>query len=130
MSNINETTKQTSLDALLNLDLRSVKAVNPADLAFIIVNVTITLGSYRQAAFFTILADGKFEFTTASGLVSVAEDSPYAIWISSFVKTFPRILPKEAGCRTVFSATRQPTMIFRLLVPVPEWAHLSPLLKA
>lgn len=98
MSNINETTKQTSLDALLNLDLRSVKAVNPADLAFIIVNETITLVSYRQAAFFTILADGKFEFTTASGLVSVAEDSPYAIWISSFVKTFPRILPKEAGC--------------------------------
>ncbi|TDI81945.1 MAG: HlyD family secretion protein [Betaproteobacteria bacterium] len=98
MSNINETTKQPSLDALLNLDLRSVKAVNPADLAFIIVNETITLVSYRQAAFFTISADGKFEFTTASGLVSVAEDSPYAIWISSFVKTFPRILPKEAGC--------------------------------
>ena len=98
MSNINESTKQPAFDALLNLDLRSIKAVNPADLAFIIVNETITLIPYRQAAFFTVSADGKFELATASGLVSVAEDSPYAIWISSFVKTFPRILPKEAGC--------------------------------
>lgn len=98
MSNIDESTKQPALDALLNLDLRSVKAVNPADLAFIIVNETITLVPYRQAAFFMVSADGEFELATASGLVSVAEDSPYAIWISSFVKTFPRMLPKEAGC--------------------------------
>lgn len=98
MSNIDESTKQPALDALLNLDLRSVKAVNPADLAFIIVNETITLVPYRQAAFFTVSADGEFKLATASGLVSVAEDSPYTIWISSFVKTFPRMLPKEAGC--------------------------------
>ncbi len=98
MSNIDEATKQPALDALLNLDLRAVKAINPADLSFIIVNETIALVPYRQAAFFTVSAVGVLELTTASGLVSVAEDSPYAIWLSSFVKTFPRILPKEAGC--------------------------------
>ncbi len=73
MSNIDEATKQPALDALLNLDLRAVKAINPADLSFIIVNETIALVPYRQAAFFTVSAVGVLELTTASGLVSVAE---------------------------------------------------------
>ena len=53
---------------------------------------------YRQAAFFTVSAIGEFELTTASGLVSVAEDSPYAIWLSGFIKSVARIFPKETGC--------------------------------
>ncbi|MCK5436199.1 MAG: HlyD family efflux transporter periplasmic adaptor subunit, partial [Nitrosomonadaceae bacterium] len=98
MDNVNEAPKQPALDALLSLDLRSVKAINPADLSFIIVNETITLVPYRQAAFFTVSAIGELVLTTASGLVSVAEDSPYAIWLSGFIKTVSKILPKEAGC--------------------------------
>lgn len=98
MDNVNEAPKQPALDALLSLDLRSVKAINPADLSFIIVNETITLVPYRQAAFFTVSAIGERKLTTASGLVSVAEDSPYAIWLSGFIKTVSKILPKEAGC--------------------------------
>ena len=54
MDNVNEAPKQPALDALLSLDLRSVKAINPADLSFIIVNETITLVPYRQAAFYSI----------------------------------------------------------------------------
>ncbi len=98
MDNVNEAPKQPALDALLSLDLRSVKAINPADLSFIIVNETIALVPYRQAAFFTVSAIGERKLTTASGLVSVAEDSPYAIWLSGFIKTVSKILPKEAGC--------------------------------
>jgi hypothetical protein len=98
MDNVNEAPKQPALDALLSLDLRSVKAINPADLSFIIVNETITLVPYRQAAFFTVSAIRELVLTTASGLVSVAEDSPYAIWLSGFIKTVSKILPKEAGC--------------------------------
>ncbi len=97
-NNINEAPKQSALDALLNLDLRSVKAISTADLSFIIVNETISLTPYRQAAFFTVSPAGELELFTASGLVSVAEDSPYAIWLSSFIKTISKIVPKEPGC--------------------------------
>ena len=98
MSDINEATEKSQFDAVHNLALRSVKSVSPADLAFIIVNETITLAPYRQAAFFTVTPVGTFELATASGLVSVAEDSPYAIWLSGFVKYLSKIYTKEAGC--------------------------------
>ncbi|MEE8327728.1 MAG: biotin/lipoyl-binding protein [Nitrosomonadaceae bacterium] len=98
MSDINEATEKSQFDAVHDLALRSVKSVSPADLAFIIVNETITLAPYRQAAFFTVTPIGTFELATASGLVSVAEDSPYAIWLSGFVKYLSKIHTKEAGC--------------------------------
>lgn len=98
MSDINEATEKYQFDAVHDLALRSVKSVSPADLSFIIVNETITLAPYRQAAFFTVTPVGTFELAAASGLVSVAEDSPYAIWLSGFVKYLPKIYTKEAGC--------------------------------
>ena len=98
MSEINEATEKSQFDAVHDLALRSVKSVSPADLSFIIVNETITLAPYRQAAFFTVTPVGTFELAAASGLVSVAEDSPYAIWLSGFVKYFSKIYTKEAGC--------------------------------
>ncbi len=98
MSDINEATEKSQFDAVHDLALRSVKAVSPADLTFIVVNETITLAPYRQAAFFTVTPVGTFELATASGLVSVAEDSPYAIWLSGFVKYLSKIYTKEAGC--------------------------------
>ena len=98
MSDINETTEKFQFDAIHNLALRSVKSVSPADLAFIIVNETITLVPYRQAAFFALTPIGTFELAAASGLVSVAEDSPYAIWLSGFIKYISKIHINEAGC--------------------------------
>jgi hypothetical protein len=98
MSDINEATEQSQFDAVHNLSLRSVKSVSPADLSFIIVNETITLAPYRQAAFFTVTPVGRFELAAASGLVSVAEDSPYAIWLSGFINYIPKNYLKEAGC--------------------------------
>ncbi|MGV7235208.1 MAG: efflux RND transporter periplasmic adaptor subunit [Nitrosomonadaceae bacterium] len=98
MSDINEATEKSQFDAVHDLALRSVKSVSPADLSFIIVNETITLAPYRQAAFFTVTSVGTFELAAASGLVSVAEDSPYAIWLSSFIKYLTKIYIKEAGC--------------------------------
>jgi hypothetical protein len=98
MSDINEATEKSQFDAVHDLALRSVKSVSPADLSFIIVNETITLAPYRQAAFFTVTPVGTFELAAASGLVSVAEDSPYAIWLSGFIKYLLKIYTKEAGC--------------------------------
>lgn len=98
MSDINEATEKYQFDAVHDLALRSVKSVSPADLSFIIVNETITLAPYRQAAFFTVTPVGTFELAAASGLVSVAEDSPYAIWLSGFIKYLLKIYTKEAGC--------------------------------
>lgn len=97
MSNINEAAKEYQFDAAHNLALRSVKSVTKADLAFIIVNETITLVPYRQAALFSVTQVGTLELTAASGLVSVAEDSPYAIWLSGFVRYISRNYRKKAG---------------------------------
>jgi hypothetical protein len=98
MSNINESTEQPQFDALHNLDLRSVKTVSLVDLSFIIVNETITLAPYRQASFFTLSLAGTFELAAASGLASVAGDSPYAIWLNGFVKYLQKIYVKKSGC--------------------------------
>ena len=98
MSNINEATEKSQFDAVHNLALRSVKSVSPADLSFIIVNETISLAPYRQAAFFSVTPVGSFELSAASGLVSVAEDSPYAIWLSGFVKYLSKVDIKEDSC--------------------------------
>lgn len=97
MSNINEAAKEYQFDAAHNLALRSVKSVTKADLAFIIVNETITLVPYRQAALFSVTQVGTLKLTAASGLVSVAEDSPYAIWLSGFVRYISRNYRKKTG---------------------------------
>lgn len=73
--------------AFIHLLLRAMSAEKPADLQFIIANETIQLAHYRQAAFFDSI-NGKPILSTASGLVSVAENSPYSVWLNHFAKTF------------------------------------------
>jgi hypothetical protein len=76
------------LKALLHLEQSAMAAATPAALGFTIVNEALTLVPYRQAAFFSRAPSGKLKLTTASGLVSVAEDSPYAIWLTRFAQSF------------------------------------------
>lgn len=78
-------------EQLLNyLTKRAMQATKVADLQFIIVNETLQLALYRQAALFNVSATNKYRLVAASGLVSVAEDSPYAVWLSQFARTFPQ----------------------------------------
>jgi hypothetical protein len=80
--------------AFIQLNMRAMSAAKPADLQFIITNETIQLTHYRQAAFFESSNSQKPILSTASGLVSVAENSPYSVWLNRFAKTFPN----AAGC--------------------------------
>lgn len=80
---------------MLHLEQRALEADSTSALGFTVVNEALALVSYRQAAFFTRTLSGKLKLTTASGLVSVAEDSPYAIWLSRFAQSFG----SAKGCR-------------------------------
>lgn len=93
-----------ALAALLHLQQRALEATTPATLGFTVVNEALSLAPYRQAAFFTQTPVGGQTLTTASGLASVAEDSPYAVWLSSFAKSFP----KEPGCHRLDLADAPP----------------------
>ncbi len=77
-----------NLVALLHIEQRALSATTPGALGFTITNETLALAAYRQAAFFVTTAAGKHRLTTASGLVEVAEDSPYAVWLSRFAQSF------------------------------------------
>ena len=90
--------------AFIHLASRAMSAVKPADLQFIIANETIQLGHYRQAAFFESAFNKKPILTTASGLVSVAENSPYSVWLNRFAKTFT----SEPGCHRMDFANAKP----------------------
>lgn len=94
----------TKEQAFIQLTSRAMSAAKPADLQFIIVNETIQLAHYRQAAFFESSLNKKPILTTASGLVSVAENSPYSVWLNRFAKTFPN----TAGCHRVNFADAKP----------------------
>ncbi len=87
-----DSTDVHALSALLHIEQSALTAATPAALGFTIVNETLALVQYRQAAFFTHSLNGKLRLTTASGLVSVAEDSPYAVWLTRFAQTLP-LLP-------------------------------------
>ncbi len=82
-------------DAMLHLEQCAFEAATPQALGFTVVNEALALVAFRQAAFFTPDLRGAMRLTTASGLVSVAEDSPYAIWLSRFVQS----LPAATGCQ-------------------------------
>ncbi|WP_053076650.1 efflux RND transporter periplasmic adaptor subunit [Caenimonas sp. SL110] len=71
-----------ALGDLLHLEKRAFGALTPQALGFTIVNETSVLAPYRQAAFFTVSALGKLALANASGLVSVSDDTPYAVWIT------------------------------------------------
>ncbi len=83
--------------AFIHLMMRAMTAAKPADLQFIIANETIQLAHYRQAAYFESLGNKNPLLSTASGLVSVAENSPYTVWLNRFAKTFP----SSAGCHLI-----------------------------
>ena len=83
-----------NLVALLHIEQRALATTTPGALGFTITNETLALVAYRQAAFFVTMATAKHRLTTASGLVNVAEDSPYAVWLSRFAQRFPL----QPGC--------------------------------
>lgn len=77
------------LGTLLQIEGRALEAPTLAALRFTIVNETHALTPFRQAALFE--PEGtKLRLVAASGLVSVANDSPFAVWLSQFVQHFPR----------------------------------------
>ena len=78
-----------ALSTLLHLEQRLLTAQTPDALGFIVANETLALVGYRQAAVFKAQPNGRYRLSTASGLVSVAEDSPFAVWINRFAATFP-----------------------------------------
>ena len=72
----------------IHLTSRAVAAERPADLQFTIVNESIALWPYRQAAFFNVHSNGVPYLSCASGLVSVAESSPYSVWLNRLASQF------------------------------------------
>ena len=86
--------ESADLVALLYIEQRALSITTPGALRFTITNETLALAAYRQSAFFVTTGTAKHRLTTASGLVNVAEDSPYSVWLSRFAQTFPL----EAGC--------------------------------
>ncbi len=87
----------------IQLMARAMSATKPSDLQFIIVNETLQLAHYRQAAFFDSSLNKKPILTSASGLVSVAENSPYSVWLNRFAKTFAN---SAGGQRINFADTK------------------------
>ena len=93
MSQVNSATQNEAnkLEALLHLQSRAIEAKKPAELFFSIVNETVHLAPYRQAAFFSPNVNGQPKLAAASGLVSVEENSPYTVWLNDFAKSFKAI---------------------------------------
>lgn len=99
--------EQDTLAALLHVEQRAFAATSLATLGFTITNEAVALAAYRQAAFFSCKPSGKLTLHTASGLVAVAEDSPYAIWLSRFAQTFPQ----EPGCHRLDFSDAAPEVV-------------------
>jgi len=82
------------LQGLLHLEQRAQACTTVAALGFVMANETLSLADYRQALVFDVGVDGKYRLMTASGLASVSENSPFAVWVTRFSRTFPT----SAGC--------------------------------
>ena len=80
---------EVRLRELLRLEAAALGARTLAELRFSIVNETHALAPYRQAAVFELRGD-QFSLCAASGLVSVAEDSPFSVWLTRFARQWPR----------------------------------------
>lgn len=78
-----------ALTALLHLEQRALAAPTLPALGFNIANETLALVGYRQAAVFSRGAGAGWRLMTASGLASVAEESPFVVWLNRFAQTFP-----------------------------------------
>ena len=79
----------SSLDTLLQIQQRALQAGTLPALRFTVVNETHALAPYRQAALLG-LRDGVSHLEAASGLVSVANDSPYVVWLNRFARRWPQ----------------------------------------
>ena len=88
MTDALEQVASAELVALLHLEQRALGAATSAELGFTVVNETLNLVAFRQAAFFSFTSSGKPKLMTASGLVSVAEDSPFAVWLGRMAASF------------------------------------------
>ena len=75
----------SDLGVLLQIEARALEAQALPALRFTIVNETHALTPYRQAAMFELEGD-RLVLTAASGLVSVANESPFAVWLSRFAQ--------------------------------------------
>ncbi len=75
----------------IHLTARAIQAEKPADLKFIITNETLALAPYRQSAFFDVRGKDKPYLSCASGLASVAESSPYTVWLNEFAASHFKI---------------------------------------
>jgi len=82
-------TEVNDLDILLQIESRALTAADVPALRFSIVNETHALAPYRQAALFERSGE-RLRLVCASGLVSVAEDSPFAVWVSQFARRLPQ----------------------------------------
>lgn len=82
-------TASSDLSTLLQIEARAMEAPTLAALRFTIVNETHALTPFRQAALFE-QEGSKLRLVAASGLVSVANDSPFAVWLTQFAQRFPR----------------------------------------
>lgn len=76
------------LGILLQIQERALQATSLDALRFSIVNETHALVPYRQSALFADDA-GRRTLVSASGLVSVANDSPFAVWLHRFAQRWP-----------------------------------------
>lgn len=99
MSDALEHASPDALATLLHLEQRALGAITPADLGFIAVNETLSLVPFRQAAFFTCLPGNRLTLTTASGLASVAEDSPFAVWLGRFAVSHATASTPVVSCQ-------------------------------
>lgn len=79
----------SDLSVLLQIEARALEARSLAALRFTIVNESNALRPYRQAAFFD-QENGRLRLTAASGLVSVATDSPFSVWLNQFAQRLPQ----------------------------------------
>lgn len=79
----------SDLGVLLQIEARALEAQTLPALRFTIVNETHALTPYRQAAMFELEGD-RLVLVAASGLVSVTNESPFAVWLSRFAQRFPR----------------------------------------
>lgn len=79
---------------LLSLQRRSRRQKTAAELAFMMVNETYQLVPYRQALFWT--RENGFE--AVSGQTVVEKNSPYLLWLSSFIEQH---LPQDAASEAV-----------------------------
>ncbi len=102
------------LVALLQLGRRAREAPSPEVLGFVIVNESLQLLAYRQAALWTELGIG--QVAALSGLPQVEPTAPYVQWLSALCRHLRRVQPQAGGV----DAAALPAALRE------EWAHWLP----